>query len=92
MNYVQIPRDVICTNNYVTLTTDVMYVNNLPFVITYGRGIRLIMAEFMPNGTATKLASNLRRIISLYSRAGFIIKVSQWTWSSTRLSQKFLKL
>ena len=27
-------RDVIQANKYVTLTADVMYVNNLPFVIT----------------------------------------------------------
>ena len=70
MDYVQISRDVIQTNKYVTLTADVKYVNNLPFVITYGREIGLIMAEFMPNQTAIQLATNLKRIISLYSRAG----------------------
>ena len=35
-DYVQIPRDVIQKNKYVTLTADVMHVNNLPFVITVG--------------------------------------------------------
>ena len=74
MDYVQILRDLIQTNKYVTLTADIMYVNNLPFVITYGRYIGLIMAKFMPNRTATQLAHNLKRIISLYSRAGFIIQ------------------
>jgi len=48
-DYVQIPRDLIQTNKYVTLTADVMFVNNLAFVITYGRGIGLITAEFTPN-------------------------------------------
>ena len=38
MDYVQILRDVIRTNKYVSLTADVMYVNNLPFIITCGRG------------------------------------------------------
>ena len=71
MDYIQIPRDVIQTNKYVTLTADVMFVNNLPFVITNGRGIGLIIAEFMPNQMAEQLASNLRRIISSYSRAVF---------------------
>ena len=71
---VQIQRDLIETYKYVTLTADVMYVSNLPFVITYGRRIGLIITEFMPNQTATQLANNLKRIISLYSRAGFIIQ------------------
>ena len=74
MDYVQIPKDVIQMNKFVTLTADLMYVNCLPFVITYGQGIGLIMAEFMPNQTANKLASNLKRIISLYSNAGFTIQ------------------
>ena len=49
MDYVQIQRDMIQMNKFVTLTADVMFVNNLPLVITYGREIGLITAEFMPN-------------------------------------------
>ena len=44
IDYVQIPRDVIQVNKYVTLTADVMNVNNSPFVIMHGRGIGLNMA------------------------------------------------
>ena len=57
-----------------TLTPDVMHVNNLHFVIIYGRGIGLITAEFMPNQTGSQIATNLKRIISLYSRASFIVQ------------------
>ena len=74
MDYVKIPRDLIQTNKYVTLTADVMFVNNLAFVIMYWRVIGLIMAEFTPNSMARQLACNLRRIIALYSRAGFTIQ------------------
>ena len=73
-DYVQILRDLVQMNKYVTLTADVMFVNNLAFVITYGRGIGLITAEFTPNRKANQLASNLKRIIGLYSRAGFVIQ------------------
>ena len=61
-------------NKFVSLTADVMYVNGLPFVITYGQGIGLIMAEFMLDQTANQVAFNLKRIISLYSRSGFTIQ------------------
>ena len=74
MDYVQIPRDLIQTNKYVTLTADLIYLNNFSFVITYGRGIDLIKAKFIPNQTATQLAHNLKRIICIYSRAGSIIQ------------------
>ena len=43
--YVMIPRDVLKTNKCVTLTANVMLVNNLPFVITQRREIGLVMAE-----------------------------------------------
>ena len=69
MDYVQRPRDLIQTNKFVTLTADVMYVNSLPFVITYWRGIGLML-----NQAATQFACNLKRNISLYSSAGFIIQ------------------
>ena len=65
-DYVQIPRDIIQKNKFVILTADVMFVNNLPFVNTYGRGIGLNTAEFTSNQMAKQLASNLKRIISLY--------------------------
>ena len=58
-DYVQIPRDMIQTNEYVTLTVDEMFVNKLPFVITYGRRIGLIMVDHM----AKQLASNLDELL-----------------------------
>ena len=52
MDYVQFPKDAIQLNKYVTLTADVMFVNNLPLMITYGREIGLITTEFLPNQVA----------------------------------------
>ena len=60
IDYVQIPRDLIQINKYTTLTVDVMFINNLALMITYGQGISLIMVEFMPNQKASQLACNLR--------------------------------
>ena len=65
---------MIQTNKQTAFIADVMFVNNLPFVITYGREIGLITAEFIPNQMARQLTCNLRRIISLYSKASFIIQ------------------
>ena len=56
------------------LTADVIFVNNLPFAITCGVGIRLIMAEFMPAQMANQWVCSLKQIINLHSSAGFIIQ------------------
>ena len=55
MNYVQTER--FSPNEQVS--ADVMSVNNLAFVITYGQEICLITAEFTPDQKASQLASNL---------------------------------
>ena len=70
-DYVQIPKEFMTTQKCVTLTVDVMFVNNLAFVITFGRGIGLITMELTPMHMAKQLAYNLVNVIQLYSRAGF---------------------
>ena len=59
MDYIQIPRDFIQMHKFITLTANVMFVNDLTFVITFGQGIGLITLEFTPKRTARQLACNL---------------------------------
>ena len=51
-----------------------MFVNSLPFVVTFGQEIRLITAEFNHTQTAKQLACNLNQTISLYSQASFVVQ------------------
>ena len=51
-----------------------MYVNQLPFVITYGRGMGLTTVKWIPNRMGKQLATNLSKVIQLYSRAGFTLQ------------------
>ena len=67
MDYVQIPQNLIETNKFVTLTADVMFVNSLPFVATFGQRIGLLTAEFTPTQAPKQSACNLNGVISLYS-------------------------
>ena len=73
-DWVQIPKEFVKMNEFVTLMADVVFVNNLAFVITFGRVIRLFTVEFTSTQTAKQLTHNLIKIIQLYSRAGFIAK------------------
>ena len=45
-----IPRDLIEQNKMVTLMADVMFINEIPFLIMYGRGIGLIMLNGYQTG------------------------------------------
>ena len=59
---------------YVILMADVMFFNNLPFVVTFGWEIWLITAEFTPTHTETQLVCNLKRFVTLCVRAGFVVQ------------------
>ena len=60
MDCIYIAQQIVQKNKDVMLTADVMFVNNLLFVVTSGQGIGLIMEEFMPTCTATQLACSLK--------------------------------
>ena len=75
MDYIPIPQEIVQKNKYGMLIADEMFDNNLPFVVTCEQGIRLITAEFMPTHTATYIIHNLTWIITLYTRAGFVVQI-----------------
>ena len=58
-----------------TLTSDVMFVNGMPFLITLSRRIRLLTVEHIPSRTAKQLSSSLTKIVNLYARGGFVVNV-----------------
>ncbi|KAL7502475.1 hypothetical protein ACHAXN_000430 [Cyclotella atomus] len=56
----------------VTLSVDdVMFVDEVPFLVSVSRGINLITAEFTPVRTAKNLAANIKHILQVYVRGGF---------------------
>ena len=57
------------------MMADVMFVNGLPFLTTLSRTIRLRTSEYLPTRTAPQLGSSLMKIVRLYARGGFVVKV-----------------
>ena len=51
-----------------------MFINGIPFLITYGKGVGSITVEWIPNRTKTQLALNLKKVFQLYSGGGFYIE------------------
>merc|ERR1712194_319261 len=62
-------------HRFVTLTADVMFLNGVSFLITLSRRIKLYTAEHIPNHTGPVLANSLKKILNVYTRGGYMVKV-----------------
>ena len=60
----------------VTITADVMFVSEVPFLVTMSRKIKFRTTQFLPKRTARTLADSLTKVIMLYARGGFIVNLA----------------
>ena len=65
---VAIQRDFYIMHKMVILTADVMFINGVPFLVTFSRNIKFWTAECVPRRTAKLLAKSMKKVISLYIR------------------------
>ena len=68
-----VPNDVMALHNHVTLTIDLMFVNNLPFFVTKSRGIQFTTVEFLKNCQVATVQACFASVVSLYTSRGFIV-------------------
>ena len=68
------PRYFYQLHNFVTLTSDVIFVNGLPFLTTLSLCIRFGTAEHVPYRTAKRLANSLVKVFKLYAKGGFVVR------------------
>ena len=54
---------------------DIMFVNNLPFLITASRNLKAGTAQFMVKRTQESIYSGLQLVIKAYNRRGFNVKM-----------------
>ena len=73
--YMKITRDFYRLHKFFTLAADVMFVNRISFLVTFSRKIILITVEHVPTRTAVQLAKYLIKIVKLYARGGFVIRL-----------------
>ena len=58
----------------VTLETDIMYINEVPFVITTSCNIHFCTAELIKNEKAPTIAVSIKQVILMYTKRGSTIK------------------
>ena len=52
-----------------------MFVAGVPFFVTYSGKIRFTTVEFLPRRTARQLANFLKKVLFLYARGFFVVRL-----------------
>ena len=73
-DYVAILRDFLKLHTPVTLVANMIFVNNIAFLVTLSRGIKFVTAERVKSRTAKQLAKSIKRVMQLYSHGGMIVQ------------------
>ena len=73
MDYVAITRNILVLHKYVTFVEDVVFVNNITFLITMSRGIKFVKVENTPSRTDMQLSEKIKIVMKFYSRDSMIV-------------------
>jgi hypothetical protein len=70
-----IPDDFHCLHRFVVLTADVMFVNSIAFLTMLSQKLQLSTVEQLSSRTATQPSNSLTKIVRLYARTGFTVRI-----------------
>ena len=73
---VSIPEEFYRRNKFVTIAADVMFVSGVAFFVTYLKKIKFLTVEYLPRRTAKQLANALRKVVFLYARGVFVVRLA----------------
>ena len=69
-----------------------MFVNGIPFLVTLLRKIKMLTAEYLPSCTAKQLSSSLTKIVKVYARGGFIVRLVLMDMEFEKIKDDFDKV
>ena len=55
---------------------DVMFVNCIPFFVTFSKNIKMTTTKFVLNRTTRQLAKSLLKVVFAYAGRGFIVNLA----------------
>ena len=70
-----ISRDLYKINKFLTVTVDVIFLKGKAFLTALSSKIVFLTVEHIPSHTATQIRSYLNRIVNIYTRRGFTVRV-----------------
>ena len=69
-----------------------MFMNDVQFLVTLSRNIRLFTAEFPPYRTANQISSSLNNIVKFYARGGFVVRLVLMDMEFEKIKDNFDKV
>ena len=72
---IPIPSEILSTYGRVTLCADIMYVNNIPFMVTISRNLKFITAEVIKSKTNTVFGQAIKNVLDVYRAGGFDVDI-----------------
>ena len=72
--YEDLPTGMLERHRQVTLETDIMYINKVPFIVTTSCNIHFCTTELIKNEIVATIATSIKQVIQMYQRRGFKIK------------------
>ena len=70
IDYVDIPREILKSRKELEVSTDVMFVNKLPFLVSIIRGMKFTTIEYLSSDIDIELLSSINKIVSYYKSHG----------------------
>ena len=73
-NIIAVPPQIRDHHNEIELTFDVMFVNNIPFVVSLSKKIVFGILQFVKRRAGGNLLKSIKKVVNLYHARGFNIK------------------
>jgi hypothetical protein len=68
-----VPHDILATHCNIHLAVTIMYINKLPFLITYSQSLHFATVEFLDNRQTATICKKLQSVFNLYHHRGITI-------------------
>jgi len=69
-----LPNELLAEHGKVTISIDIMYINEIPFLMTTSHAIHFGTAEMIKNETKSTIIKSIQQIINMYHGCSFKIK------------------
>ena len=72
-NIQPVPPEILKLHKQVTIAIDLMFVNNIPFLVTISRRLRFGTVDALPNRQLKTVQQKLQSVVNMYTHRGFTI-------------------
>jgi hypothetical protein len=73
-DYVEVPRELIEAHKHIVLCMDIMFIDQVPMLVTVSKYIKYITVRYIKNRSDSVILEALGFVFTTYNAAGFVIK------------------